>query len=135
MANKIGTCDLAIIANYYDLPFYVAASYSTLDLDIYGKDIPIELRDDSEIFDPYLYEILIKKEKEIISKSCCDCWPNKETKIKLYNPAFDITPESLITKIILDIGVYNPQEISSITLNEMDMKINEICQRNVDSSN
>lgn len=131
VANKVGTNDLAIIANYYDIPFFVAASYSTLDLYVMGKDIPIEVRDDKEISNAYHCEILIKKQNKDISQKATDFWPHKDTKIQLYNPAFDVTPASLINKIILDIGVYSPNEISSISQHDIDTKIGALYRDNV----
>ncbi len=85
-ANKIGTYNLAVLANYHKIPFYVAAPVSTFDLAIKsGKSIPIEERDHSEI----------KKIGE-----CCLA----PKKIDVYNPAFDITPAKLITAIITERG-------------------------------
>ncbi len=79
VANKIGTLNLAIIANYFKIPFYIAAPSSTFDKNIcQGKDIPIEQRNPQEI---------------------SHFWSKKAS---LYNPAFDVTPFSLITGIITE---------------------------------
>lgn len=79
-ANKIGTRQLAIAANYYKVPFYVALPFSTIDRSILsGDDIPIEQRSADEIFH-------------------CDG-------ARVYNPAFDVTPRELITGFITERGI------------------------------
>lgn len=79
-ANKIGTYQLAIAAKYHNIPFYVALPYSTIDCSLAtGKDIPIEERSEAEIF--------------------------HAPGVKVYNPAFDITPRALITGFITERGV------------------------------
>ena len=86
-ANKIGTYQLAIAANYHRIPFYVAIPYSTIDRSIPdGSRIPIEQRSESEITTFNGMRI------------------SPET-IKVYNPAFDVTPASLITGYITEKGV------------------------------
>ena len=87
-ANKIGTYNLAVLADYHNVPFYIAAPASTFDLNIgSGQDIPIEQRDECEITDLFF-------KKRICPKG-----------IKVFNPAFDVTPHKLITSIITDKGV------------------------------
>jgi methylthioribose-1-phosphate isomerase len=84
VANKIGTLGVAILAKYYNIPFYVACPSSTIDLNIaHGKDIPIEERADHEVTQ-------IGKQK-IAPKN-----------IKTRNPAFDVTPNELVTGIITE---------------------------------
>lgn len=87
-ANKIGTYGLAVLAKYHSVPFYVAAPSSTIDKNIKsGRDIPIEERGKGEI----IYA------------------GTKQTaplKAKAYNPAFDVTPRSLISAVITEKGVY-----------------------------
>jgi methylthioribose-1-phosphate isomerase len=86
-ANKIGTYGLAILAKYHGLPFYVAAPTSTLDLSLpSGEKIPIEERSAAEV--THL------RGKRITPKG-----------IEAYNPAFDVTPHSLITGIITEKGI------------------------------
>lgn len=81
VANKIGTYNLAISARFHNIPFYVAAPLSTFDLSINsGNQIPIEERFGQEITDFW----------NIIDRS----------KFNVFNPAFDVTPGSLITAII-----------------------------------
>lgn len=90
-ANKIGTHGLAIIAHYHKVPFYIVAPFSTFDLKLKsGKSIPIEERNKDEI------RKLVNK-KEIAPK-----------RVKVYNPAFDVTPYKLITAIVSDKGVIRP---------------------------
>lgn len=90
-ANKIGTSSVAILAKYYNIPFYVCAPISTIDLDCKsGEDIKIEIR----------------PEKEITAK-----WytkPMVPEGVKAYNPAFDVTDEGLITAIITEKGIVYP---------------------------
>ena len=95
-ANKIGTYGLAVLAKYHGIPFYVAAPSSTIDKNIKsGRDIPIEERDREEI----IYT------------------GSKQTaplKAKVYNPAFDVTPRSLISAVITEKGVYEIKRFGRI---------------------
>jgi methylthioribose-1-phosphate isomerase len=89
-ANKIGTRGLAIIADYYRVPFYVAAPTSTFDVrTASGADIPIEVRCDDEV--------RMFNQKKIVAE-----------KAKICNPAFDVTPAALITGIITEKGIIRP---------------------------
>lgn len=90
-ANKIGTYNLAVLSHYHKIPFYIAAPASTFDLKIKtGKDIPIEQRDAKEITDLFFKQPIAPKG------------------IKVFNPAFDITPHDLISAIITDKGIIRP---------------------------
>jgi methylthioribose-1-phosphate isomerase len=90
-ANKIGTYNLAVLSNYHKIPFYIAAPAPTFDFKIKnGRDIPIEQRSTAEIT-----ELFFKK-------------PIAPKGVKVYNPAFDVTPSRLITAIITDKGVIRP---------------------------
>ena len=90
-ANKIGTYNLAVLAKYHKIPFYVAAPVSTFDLKTKsGKDIPIEERKPEEVT-----EFFFKK-------------PIAPKGVKVFNPAFDVTPASLISAIITDRGIIYP---------------------------
>lgn len=83
-ANKIGTYALAIAARHHGVPFYVAAPRSTLDPGTpHGAVIEIEERDGSEV-------------RTIAGL---------EASTRVWNPAFDVTPASLITGLITDAGV------------------------------
>lgn len=89
-ANKIGTLDLAIAARYYKVPFYVCAPQSTFDhLTQTGHDIPIEYRPENEL--------RRFNRKLIVPESAC-----------ILNPAFDVTPASLITGFVTDVGILTP---------------------------
>ncbi|HBB88584.1 MAG TPA: S-methyl-5-thioribose-1-phosphate isomerase [Blastocatellia bacterium] len=86
-ANKIGTYMVAVLARKHDIPFYVAAPISTLDLTLKsGQEIPIEQRDSKEV-------------THIRGQQLA---PDG---VEVSNPAFDVTPNDLITAIITDRGV------------------------------
>jgi methylthioribose-1-phosphate isomerase len=89
-ANKIGTYSVAILAQYHQIPFYVAAPVSTIDFDIQsGKQIPIEERSKEEVVH-FMKQRTARPETEV------------------YNPAFDVTPNHLITAIITEKKVLYP---------------------------
>lgn len=90
-ANKIGTSGAAILAKYYNIPFYILGPYSTVDFNCKtGDDIKIEVREPDEIKEKYFEKPTALKET------------------KCYNPAFDVTDNSLITAIITDKGIAYP---------------------------
>ncbi len=93
-ANKIGTYGLAVLAKAHGLPFYVSAPRSTVDVETAtGADIPIEERDRREITHGF----------------------GRQTApdgVKVYNPAFDVTPAQLITAIVTEEGVFAPGEVA-----------------------
>jgi len=95
-ANKIGTYSLAVLAGHHQIPFYVAAPFSTVDMNISsGKEIIIEEREHDEI----------------------RRWGNIQLApeaVKVYNPAFDVTPNHLITAIITDCGIARPPYLENI---------------------
>lgn len=87
-ANKIGTSGVAILAKYYNIPFYVLGPTSTIDRNCAtGKDIVIEERNGNEIKSLYFEK------------------PTALAETKCFNPAFDVTDHSLITAIITDRGI------------------------------
>ena len=95
-ANKIGTYNLAIVANYHHIPFYIAAPLSTIDTSIStGKEIPIEERSHDEV-------------THINGKSVC------AEGVNVINPGFDVTPACLIKGIITEKGVLYPPYEKSI---------------------
>ena len=95
-ANKIGTSTIAIAANYYNIPFYIAAPKSTIDMSINsGDDIVIELRDENEV-------------KIVNGKPICPDGVN------IINPSFDVTDNRLIKGIITEYGVFKPDELKKI---------------------
>ena len=96
VANKIGTLEKAIIAQHFEVPFYVAAPTSTIDLDCgSGSEIPIEERDEDEV----LYQHGIDREGKLHEVLVCS--PGSHA----YNPAFDITPARLVSGIITERGI------------------------------
>lgn len=95
-ANKIGTYGLAVLAHAHQIPFYIAAPSSTFDLTLKsGKEIPIEER----------------SAEEIISLSGVALAPKD---VKVYNPAFDVTPARFITAFITEKGILYPPYEKSI---------------------
>ena len=90
-ANKIGTSGVAILAKHYNIPFYVCAPMSTIDLECEtGGDIEIELRPSEEITTTWYEKPMAPKD------------------VKTYNPAFDVTDHNLITAIITEKGIVYP---------------------------
>ena len=87
VANKIGTYSVAVLAREHDIPFYVAAPTSTIDLQIPdGSQIPIEERDTREV--THLGDQQLAPDG-----------------IGVFNPAFDVTPARLVSAIITEFGV------------------------------
>ena len=87
VANKIGTHGIAILAKHFGIPFYVACPYSTIDMNTAeGKDIVIEERAPEEI----THFALRRTAPE---------------EIKVRNPAFDVTPNELVTGLITEKGI------------------------------
>ena len=87
---------VAVLANKHDIPFYVAAPISTLDLTLKtGQDIPIEERDS----------------KEVTHIGDQQLAPDG---VEVQNPAFDVTPNELITAIVTDKGVARPPYVDSL---------------------
>ncbi len=87
VANKIGTYTVAVLAREHQIPFYVAAPISTIDLSLAdGSQIPIEERDTREI--SHIKDVQLAP-----------------AGIAIRNPAFDVTPNRLVTAIITERGV------------------------------
>ncbi len=90
VANKIGTYSVAVLAKAHGIPFYVACPLSTIDLGTpTGAEIPIEERHEDEITQGF--------GKRTAPKG-----------IKVYNPAFDVTPHEYVTAIITEKGIVRP---------------------------
>ena len=88
-ANKIGTYALALAATYHEIPFYVVAPTSTLDVDTKtGADIPIEERDPTEV----------------------------SARFPARNPAFDVTPAKLISAIVTEEGVHRAPYVTTLPM-------------------
>ncbi|MCK5012474.1 MAG: S-methyl-5-thioribose-1-phosphate isomerase [Candidatus Omnitrophica bacterium] len=89
-ANKIGTYNLAVLAKYHKIPFYIVAPRSTFDMGIRsGKQIPIEQRGKEEV-------------------TSFGGRPTAPKDVKVYNPAFDVTDSKLITAIVTEEGIIRP---------------------------
>ncbi|WP_274652343.1 S-methyl-5-thioribose-1-phosphate isomerase [Paenibacillus humicola] len=90
VANKIGTYSVAVLAKAHNIPFYVACPLSTIDLNTPSGDlIPIEERSPEEITEGF----------------------GKRTApqgIKVFNPAFDVTPHEYVTAIVTEKGIIRP---------------------------
>ena len=87
VANKVGTYGLAVAASHHDIPFHVVAPTSTLDPDAAtGADIPIEERDPREI----------------------------SARFRARNPAFDVTPATLVAAIVTEVGVHRAPYTASL---------------------
>ncbi|BBH21528.1 methylthioribose-1-phosphate isomerase 1 [Paenibacillus baekrokdamisoli] len=90
VANKIGTYSVAVLAKAHNIPFYVACPLSTIDLSTPSGDlIPIEERNAEEITEGF----------------------GKRTAprgVKVFNPAFDVTPHDYVTAIITEKGIIRP---------------------------
>ena len=88
VVNKIGTLGVAILADSFNIPFYVVAPTSTIDMTVScGLEIPIEQR------------------------NVCEVLPDPIEGVDVLNPAFDVTPASLVTKIITEQGAFDPADI------------------------
>jgi methylthioribose-1-phosphate isomerase len=93
LANKVGTCGLAILAKEHRIPCYVAAPLSTLDMTLAdGNKIPIEQRNPEEVTRGFGLQ-------------------TAPPEVKVFNPAFDVTPAELVSAIISEKGIArNPYE-------------------------
>jgi len=90
-ANKIGTYSVAVLAHYHQIPFFVAAPYTTVDPDCAsGQEIPIEQRNPAEV----------------VGTTSLAGTP-------VYNPSFDVTPANLVRAWILDKGTYSQIDIAA----------------------
>lgn len=102
VANKIGTYSVAVLAKEHGIPFYVAAPVSTFDLTIAsGEHIPIEERSADEVTNFAGIE-------------------SAPAGVDVFNPAFDVTPNHLVTAIITEYGILRfPYENSIKQLEQM----------------
>jgi methylthioribose-1-phosphate isomerase len=96
VANKIGTYSLAVLAKENQVPFYVAAPVSTLDLKLAsGREIPIEQRAAAEV--THVFGVPVAPEGTAVE-----------------NPAFDVTPNRYVTAIVTERGVARPSYLESL---------------------
>lgn len=99
-ANKIGTYHLSVAANYHDVPFHTAAPYTTVDSDCpNGAAINIEQRLADEV-------------RGFSGQAGNIIWAPANS--KTYNPAFDVTPATLVTSYILDKGVLTAAQLQGL---------------------
>ncbi len=90
IANKIGTYALAVLCKHHNIPFYIAAPISTIDLETaHGDQIVIEQRSPTEV-------------THIAGRSIAP------PEINVAHPSFDVTPAELITAIITEVGIARP---------------------------
>jgi methylthioribose-1-phosphate isomerase len=90
VANKIGTYGIAVLAKRHGIPFYVAGPTSSIDLNCpSGEEIPIEQRDPREVSHVFGRALAPKG-------------------MKIFNPAFDVTSQDLISAIITEKGIITP---------------------------
>ena len=95
--NKIGTSGLAILAKYYNIPFYVCAPTSTIDMTTArGEDIQIEERPEHEVTEMWYKQRMVPEG------------------VRAYNPAFDYADNELITAIITEHGIARPPYSKSL---------------------
>lgn len=96
VCNKIGTFQVALAAHHFGVPFHVVAPLSTVDPQLLsGRDIPIEERPAEEITEGF----------------------GRRTAppgVKVYAPAFDVTPASLVTSIVTEVGIIEAPDTSKI---------------------
>ncbi len=103
-ANKIGTYEKAVLAKENNVPFYIAAPSSTIDLSISnGNEIPIEERNPDEVL------FMFGSDGEKISKIRIS-----PENAKAKNPAFDVTPAKYIKGIITEKGIFKPDDIKKV---------------------
>lgn len=93
VANKIGTSGVAILARHYGIPFYVLSPTSTLDPRCPdGASIPIEERASEEVTELWYGRRMAPRD------------------VRVYNPAFDVTPHELVTALITERGIFDPRD-------------------------
>ena len=97
VCNKIGTSGVAILAKYYNIPFYVLGPTSTIDMSLEkGEDIVIEQRPPEEVTEMWYKQRMTPRG------------------VKVYNPAFDFVDHELITGIVTEYGIARPPYIESL---------------------
>ena len=97
VANKVGSSMIAILAKHYGIPCYRLGPMNTIDFNTpTGNDIVIEERPSFEVTDMYF-------DKPVAPKG-----------VKVYNPAFDITPADLLTGIITEKGIVSPKKLATL---------------------
>ena len=101
VANKIGTYSLACLAAAHEIPFYVAAPWSTVDLGCpTGADIPIEERNEEEVT---RFRLPDGASAQLVPDG-----------VPARNPSFDVTPANLVTAIVTERGMASPASAESL---------------------
>jgi len=96
LINKVGTFMIALAAKHHGIPFYSAAPMTTFDLAERSSGVSIEERDPEEVTEIHGRRIAPKG-------------------VKVFNPAFDVTPLELVTAVITDRGVFSGEQIQNMT--------------------
>jgi methylthioribose-1-phosphate isomerase len=97
-ANKIGSYSLAVLAHYHQIPYHVVAPYTTIDPHCAnGAEIEVEERNPDEV------RGLKMGQKELL-------WAPASSPV--YNPAFDVTPNELVTSYFLDKGIFTAENLA-----------------------
>jgi len=96
VANKIGTYSIAVLAKYHNVPFYVAAPFSTIDFNIESGDA------------------IVIEERPAYEVTCIKDVPVAPLDAPVYNPAFDVTPAELVTGIITERGIISPPYLENL---------------------
>lgn len=100
LINKIGTSTIALVANEYSVPFYVAAeTYKFAPKTIFGDIVTIEERSSEEVLPSNIL--------------------NNLKYVEVKNPAFDITPAKYISLVISEIGIYSPLQYPYVAINNL----------------
>jgi methylthioribose-1-phosphate isomerase len=98
VCNKIGTSGLAVLAEYYGIPFYVCAPSSTVDFGTAtGDGIPIEERSGDEVTEMWYSGRMAP------------------AGVDVFNPAFDVTPNGLVSAIVTERGIARPPYTESLS--------------------
>lgn len=96
-ANKVGTYGLAVLCKFHSIPFYVVAPQTTVDVQCkHGEEIPVEERSPHEV-------------RGVRGAFGAVEWSAGDSKV--WNPAFDVTPEALVTAWVLDRGVFTREDV------------------------
>ncbi len=95
VVNKIGTYSIAVLAHEHKVPFYVAAPFSTFDLEHSTKDVVIEERNPEEV-------------------TCFHSRKVAPIGTRALNPAFDITPMKYVTAVVCEKGVLTPEDVKRL---------------------
>ncbi|MHA1976888.1 MAG: S-methyl-5-thioribose-1-phosphate isomerase [Candidatus Hodarchaeales archaeon] len=103
IANKIGTLNLAVIANHYSIPFYSAFPDTTFDSTaLTGAEIRIEERNPQEIYEVRGFSKTMNEQTSVaVYQDNTQC----------YNPAFDVTPTELLSGYVTPHGIFTKEDL------------------------